>query len=57
MVPIKGPAVPVSDDAIIVSNNMLTDIRDKVQENSKTTILDIDQNSSGVKVQYIVSLQ
>ena len=39
-----------------VSNSMLADEKRQVQEKIKTTILVIDQNSSGVKLRYMVSL-
>ena len=39
-----------------VSNSMLTDKKKQVSERVRTTTLVIDQNSSGVKVRYMVSL-
>ena len=39
-----------------VSNSMLTDERTSSKEKKSTTILVLDQNSSGVKLRYMVSL-
>ena len=39
-----------------VSNSMLADEKRQVQEGIKAAILVIDQNSSGVKLRYMVSL-